>query len=53
MRCRPWQCRGAEEALGVVQLLCFDTLRVRLYRLRPAFPKLTFWSLLSGEGGPL
>jgi hypothetical protein len=25
----PWWCRGAKEALGVAQLLCFDTLRVR------------------------
>jgi hypothetical protein len=28
-----WRCCGAEEALGIVRLLCSDTLRVRLCRL--------------------
>jgi hypothetical protein len=49
--CGPWRCRGAEEALGVIGLLCSDTLRVRLCRLGPASPGWTFWSLLGGEGG--
>jgi hypothetical protein len=47
----PWRCRGAEEAQGVVWLLCYDTLRARLCRLGPASPRWTFWSLLGGEGG--
>jgi hypothetical protein len=47
----PWRCHGAEEALGVVRLLCSDTLRVRLCRLGPTSPRWTFWSLLGGEGG--
>jgi hypothetical protein len=38
MRCGSWWCYGAEEALGVVRLLCSDTLHVRLCRLRLASP---------------
>jgi hypothetical protein len=34
--CGSWRCRGAEEVLGVIRLLCSDTLRVRLCRLGPA-----------------
>ena len=45
----PWWCCGVEEALGVIQLLCSDTLRVRLCRLGPASPRWTFWSPLGGE----
>jgi hypothetical protein len=52
-RCGPWRCRGAEEALGVLQLLCSDTLRVRLCQLGLASPRWTFWSLLGSEGGRL
>ena len=33
--CGPWQCRGAEEALVVIRLLCFDTLSVKICRLGP------------------
>jgi hypothetical protein len=51
--CGPWRCRGAKEALGVIWLLCFDTLSVRLCRLRPASTRCTFWRLLGGEGGHL
>jgi hypothetical protein len=51
--CGPWQCRGAEEALGVIRLLCSDTPRVRLCQLGPASPRWTFWSLPGGEGGRL
>jgi hypothetical protein len=51
--CGPWQCHGAEEALGVIRLLYSDTLRVRLCRLGPASPRWTFWSLPGGEGGRL
>jgi hypothetical protein len=51
--CGPWQCRGAEEALGTIRLLCSDTLRVRLCRLGPASPRWAFWSLLGGEEGRL
>jgi hypothetical protein len=47
----PWWCRGAEEALDVVRLLCSDTLHVMLCWLGPASPRWTFWSLLGGEGG--
>jgi hypothetical protein len=47
----PWRCRGAKEALGVVRLLCSDTLRVRWCRLGSASPKWTFWSLLGGKEG--
>jgi hypothetical protein len=47
----PWRCHGAEEALGVVRLLCSDTLHVRLCRFGPASPRWTFWSILGGEGG--
>jgi hypothetical protein len=53
MRCGPWRCRGAKEALGIVRLLYFDTLRVRLCWLGLASPRWTFWSLLGGEGGRL
>jgi hypothetical protein len=48
--CRPWG-HGAEEALGVVWLLCSDTLRVRLCRLGPTSTRWTFWSLPGSEGG--
>jgi hypothetical protein len=51
--CGQWRCHGAEEALGVVRLLCSDTLSVRLCRLRLASPRCTFWRLLGGEGGQL
>jgi hypothetical protein len=47
--CGPWRCCGAEEALGIVQLLCSDTLLVRLCWLGPASPRWTFWSLPDGE----
>jgi hypothetical protein len=40
-------------SLGVVWLLCSDTLRVRRCELGSASPGETFWSLLSGEGGRL
>jgi hypothetical protein len=53
MRCGPWRCRGAKEALGNVRLLYSDTLHVRLCWLGPASPRWTFWSLLGGEGGQL
>jgi hypothetical protein len=49
----PRQCRGAEEALGVVRLACSNTLSVRLCRLGSASSRRTFWSLLGGEGGRL
>jgi hypothetical protein len=49
----PCRCRGAEEALGIVRLLCSDTLHVRLCRLGLASHRWTFWSLLGGEGGRL
>jgi hypothetical protein len=39
--------------LGVVRLLCSDTLHVRLCRLGPASPRWMFSSLLGGEGGQL
>jgi hypothetical protein len=39
--CGPWRCRGAKEALGVIRLLCSDTLSVRLCRLRPASTRCT------------
>jgi hypothetical protein len=45
-----WQCHGAEEALGIIRLACSNTLSVRLCRLGSASPRLTFWSLLGGEG---
>jgi hypothetical protein len=31
-----WRCHGAEEALGIVRLLCSDTLCVKLCQLGPA-----------------
>jgi hypothetical protein len=46
----PWRYRGAEETLGIVWLLCSDTLSVRLCRLGPVSTMCTFWSLLGGEG---
>jgi hypothetical protein len=51
--CGPWRYSGAEEVLGVVRLACSDTLSVRLCWLGPAYPRRTFWSLLSGKGGQL
>jgi hypothetical protein len=45
------QCHRAEEALGIVRLLCSDTLRERLRQLGPTSPGCTFWRLLGGEGG--
>jgi hypothetical protein len=51
--CGPWQCRGAEEALGVFWLACSDTLRVRLCQLGPASPRCTFSSLHGSKGGRL
>jgi hypothetical protein len=51
--CGPWRCRGAEEALGVVRLLCSNTLSVRLCWLGPASTRCTFWRLLGGEGSRL
>jgi hypothetical protein len=42
-----------EEALGVVRLLCSDTLSVRLCWFGPASTRCTFWRLLGGEGGRL
>jgi len=53
MRYGPWRCCGAKEALGIVRLLCSDTLHVMLCQLGPASPWWTFWSLLGGEGGRL
>jgi hypothetical protein len=50
---RPWWCRGAKEASGVVRLLCSDTLRVRLCRFGPVSPRWTLWNPLGGEGGRL
>ena len=47
--CGLWRCRGAEEALGIVRLLCSNTLNVRLCRLGPVFIRCTFWRLLGGE----
>jgi hypothetical protein len=47
----PWQYCGAEEALGIIRLLCLDTMSVRLCRLRTASPRCVFWSLLGDEGG--
>ena len=38
---RPCWYRGAKEALGVVQLLCSDTLHVKLCRLGPADEDIT------------
>ena len=38
---RPCWYRGAKEALGVVQLLCSDTLHVRLCQLGPADEDIT------------
>ena len=40
--CGLWRCLGAEEALGIVRLLCSDTLCVKLCRLGPASPRWTF-----------
>jgi hypothetical protein len=34
--CGLWQYHGAKEALGIIWLLCSNTLRVRLCRLGPA-----------------
>jgi hypothetical protein len=51
--CILWQCGGAKEALGLIWLLCSDTLSVRLCRLGPASPRCAFWRLLSGIGGRL
>jgi hypothetical protein len=48
---RLWLCRGDKESLGIVRLLYFDTLRVRLCWHGPASARWTFWSLLSGEEG--
>jgi hypothetical protein len=39
--CGQWCCHGAEEAPGIVQLLCSDTLSVRLCWLGPAFTRCT------------
>jgi hypothetical protein len=49
----PWRCCGAEQTLGVVWLLCSDTLSVRMCRLGPAATRYTFWRLLRGEGNRL
>jgi hypothetical protein len=49
----PWRCCGAEQTLGVVRLLCSDTLSVRMCRLGPAATRYTFWRLLRGEGNRL
>jgi hypothetical protein len=46
----PWRYRRAKEALGVVRLLCFDMLSVRLCRLGPASARCTLWRLLGDEG---
>ena len=51
--CGLWRCRGAEEALGIVRLLCSNTLNVRLCRLGPDFSRCAFWRLLGGEGSRL
>jgi hypothetical protein len=51
--CRQWRCRGAEEALGVIRLLCSDTLSVKLCRLGLASTRFAFWRLPDGEGGRL
>jgi hypothetical protein len=51
--CGPWRCRGAKEALGVIQWLCSDTLSVKLYRLGPASTRCMFWRLLCGKGDQL
>jgi hypothetical protein len=51
-----WQCRGTEEALGVVRLLFSDTLRHCVsgcISLDRSPPGVTFWSLLGSEGGQL
>jgi hypothetical protein len=46
----PWHCRGAKKALGIIWLLCSDTLSVRLCWLGPASTRCGFWRLLGGEG---
>ena len=43
--------RGAEQAPGVVRLLCSNTPSVKLYRLGPASPRGAVWRHLGGEGG--
>jgi hypothetical protein len=45
----PWRCRGAEEALGIVRLLCSNTLSVMLFWLGPASTRCTFSRLHGGE----
>jgi hypothetical protein len=45
----PWRCRGAEEALGIVRLLCSNTLSVRLFWLGPTSTRCTFSRLHGGE----
>jgi hypothetical protein len=39
--------------MGVVWLLCFDTLSVRLCRFGLTSTRYIFWRLLGGEGGQL
>jgi hypothetical protein len=51
--CQPSRCRGADEALGVVRLLCSNTLRVRLLSAWTGLSQVPFRSLLGGEGGRL
>jgi hypothetical protein len=39
-----------KKALGVVWLVCSDTLSVMLYQLGPASTRCAFWKLLGDEG---
>ena len=45
-----WQCRRAEEALGIVRLLYSDTLSVKQCWFGPTSTRCTLWSFLGGEG---
>jgi hypothetical protein len=51
--CGLWRCCGVEEALGVIRLLCSDTLSVRLCQLGLGSTRCTLWRILGGEGSQL
>jgi hypothetical protein len=38
--CGPRRYLGTKEGLGIVRLFCSDTLRVRLYQLKPVSPQV-------------
>ena len=49
----PWtvEVSWSQRSLGIVRLLCSDTVHVSGCWLGLASPKWTFWSLLGCEGG--